>query len=80
MSFVSNSTGAFFERSLGQMATLRTSIEDLQTQIATGVRVQRGSDDPVAASRLRALTRLEVRGATEEENAARLGNGQSGRL
>lgn len=73
MSFVSNSTGAFFERSLGQMATLRSSIEGLQTQISTGVRIQRGSEDPVAASRLRALTRLEVRGQTEQENAARLG-------
>lgn len=72
MSFVSNSTGAFFERSLGQLATLRESAETFQTQIATGVRIQRGSEDPVAASRLRQLTRLEVRGETEEENAARL--------
>jgi flagellar hook-associated protein 3 FlgL len=73
MSFVSNSTGAFFERSLGQMAALRTSIEGLQNQIATGVRIQRGSEDPVGASRLRALTWLEVRSQTEQENAARLG-------
>jgi len=72
MSFVSNSTGAFFERSLNQLATLRESAEGFQTQIATGERIQRGSEDPVAASRLRSLTRLEVRGATEEENAARL--------
>lgn len=72
MSFVSNSTGAFFERSIGQMALLRDSAEEFQTQIATGERIQRGSQDPVAASRLRSLTRLEVRGATEEENAARL--------
>lgn len=72
MSFVSNSTGAFFERSLSQLAILRESTEDFQTQIATGVRIQRGSEDPVAASRLRQLTRLEVRGETEEENSARL--------
>lgn len=72
MSFVSNSTGAFFERSLNQLATLREDAETFQTQIATGVRIQRGSEDPVAASRLRSLTRLEVRGQTEEENAARL--------
>ncbi|AWW73551.1 flagellar biosynthesis protein FlgL [Erythrobacter sp. KY5] len=72
MSFVSNSTGAFFERSLTQMGTLRERVERLQTQIATGVRIERGSDDPVAASRLRALARLETRGATEAENAARL--------
>ena len=72
MSFVSNSTGAFYERSLTQMSALRDTLEGLQTQIATGVRIERGSDDPVAASRLRALTRLEVRGNTESENAARL--------
>lgn len=72
MSFVSNSTGAFFERSLTQMGSLREDVERLQTQIATGVRIERGSDDPVAASRLRALARLETRGATEAENAARL--------
>jgi flagellar hook-associated protein 3 FlgL len=73
MSFVSNSTGAFFERSLTQMGSLRQSVERLQTQIASGVRIERGSEDPVAASRLRALARLERRGETEAENAARLG-------
>ena len=73
MPFVGNSTGAFFERSLGQMGGLRAKIAPLQTQISTGTRIQRGSDDPVAASRLRALSRLEARGATETENAARLG-------
>ncbi len=73
MTFVGNSTGAFYERSLAQMGTLRVSVERLQTQIATGVRIERGSDDPIAASRLRALTRLETRGQTEAENAARLG-------
>lgn len=73
MTIVSNATGAFFERSIGQMGVLRASIERLQTQISTGERIQRGSEDPVGASRLRALTRLERRGETEAENAARLG-------
>lgn len=72
MNTVGNSTGAFFERSLGQMGSLREALETLQTQIATGERIMRGSDDPVGASRLRALARLEVRGRTEQENAARL--------
>ncbi|WP_299196395.1 flagellar biosynthesis protein FlgL [uncultured Erythrobacter sp.] len=72
MNIVGNSTGAFFERSLGQMGSLREALETLQTQIATGERITRGSDDPVGASRLRALSRLEVRGRTEQENAARL--------
>ena len=72
MTTVSNSTGAFFERSLSQMSELRETLEKFQTQIATGTRIQRSSDDPVGAARLRALSRLEVRGATEQENAARL--------
>lgn len=72
MSFVTNSTGAYFERSTTQMNGLRQAIERFQTQIATGQRIQRGSDDPVAASRLRSLDRLEVRGDTEEQNALRL--------
>lgn len=72
MSFVTTSTGAFYERSLTQLAVLRENAENFQTQIATGERILRGSDDPVAASRLRALQRLEVRGTTEENNAVQL--------
>ena len=72
MSFVSNASGTFYDRSLTQLSALRDNAESFQTQIATGVRIQRGSEDPIAASRLRALTRLEVRGETEEQNAARL--------
>lgn len=78
MPFVGNSTGAFFERSLGQLSSLRGTIERLQTQIASGVRIERGSDDPVGASRLRAIERLERRGATEAENATRLGQDLAG--
>ena len=58
MVFVSNSTGAFFERSLTQMGNLRNSLESLQTQIASGVRIERGSDDPIGAARLRAPMRM----------------------
>lgn len=72
MSFVSNSTGAFFERSLGQMGTLRESLESLQQQIATGERISRGSQDPAAAARLRVLERRERLAAVEEDNATRL--------
>ncbi len=73
MTFIGNSTPAYFERSLGQMGTLRDQIETVQTQIATGQRIERGSDDPIAASRLRQLTRREARGETEAQNAQRLG-------
>lgn len=72
MTGITNSTGAFFDRSLGQMSNLRTTLERLQTQIATGVRIERSSDDPVGAARLRSLARLERRGETESENAARV--------
>lgn len=72
MSFVSNSTGAFFQRSLGQMGSLRASLEKLQQQIATGERISRGSEDPAAAARLRALERRERLAAVEEDNAIKL--------
>ena len=67
-----NSTGAYFERSLFQMGDLRQSIERFQTQIATGERFVRGSDDPVATSRLRSLDRIEARGEAQQRNALRL--------
>jgi len=72
MTRITNSTGAFFERSLGQMSDLRQAVERFQTQISTQTRIERASDDPVGAARLRALSRLETRGATEAENASRL--------
>ena len=47
------STGAFYERSTSQIGTLRAKAESLQQQIGTGERLERSSDDPVAAARLR---------------------------
>ncbi len=73
MSFVSNSTGSFFNRSLAQMADLRVGIERTRTQIATGNRVERGSDDPAAAAQLRNVARRERLASVEGDNAARLG-------
>ncbi len=72
MSTVSTSTGAYYARSLTQMNGLRTSLEDLQTQIATGQRIYRGSQDPAAAARLRTLNRVEVLGDIQQDNAAKL--------
>ncbi|MEO1729510.1 MAG: flagellar hook-associated protein FlgL [Pseudomonadota bacterium] len=72
MTFVSNSTGAFYERSLSQMSDLRGSLEQLQTQIATGVRITRGSEDPAAASRLRTLARTDRLNAVQQDNADKL--------
>lgn len=73
MSFVSTSTGSFFNRSLAQMAELRGAIEQSRSQIATGQRIERGSDDPAAAAQLRGIARRSALAAVERENAARLG-------
>ena len=73
MSSVTNSTGSFFNRSLAQMADLRTQIERTRTQIATGSKIERGSDDPAAAAVLRSVARRETLAETEGDNAARLG-------
>ncbi|MEM7701649.1 MAG: flagellar biosynthesis protein FlgL [Pseudomonadota bacterium] len=72
MSIVSNSTGAFYERSLSQLSDLRGSLEGLQNQISTGVRISRGSEDPAAASRLRTLARTERLADVQEDNADKL--------
>lgn len=73
MSFVSNSTGSFFNRSLGQMADLRAGIERNRTQIATGQKIERGSDDPAAAAQLRSVARRQALATVEGDNAAQLG-------
>ncbi|QUL36919.1 flagellar biosynthesis protein FlgL [Erythrobacter sp. JK5] len=72
MSIISNSSQTFFQRSLGQMSALREAIETLQTQIATGQKLQRASQDPAAAARLRAIARSEKLGDIEEYNATKL--------
>ena len=73
MSFVSNSTGSFFNRSIAQMADLREAIERTRTQIATGQKIERGSDDPAAAAQLRSIARRGALARVEGDNAARLG-------
>jgi flagellar hook-associated protein 3 FlgL len=73
MSFVNTSTGSFFNRSLAQMADLRAAIERNRTQIATGQRIERGSDDPAAAAQLRSVARRGALAEVESDNAARLG-------
>ena len=73
MTFVATSSSGFYERSLSQMETLRGSLQQLQSQIATGQRIEHGSDDPVGAARLRSLSRVERLNNVEQENAARLG-------
>ncbi|NLR71641.1 flagellar biosynthesis protein FlgL [Novosphingobium sp. ERN07] len=54
------STSAFFERSLSNLSALRSKAEETQAEMSSGQRLQRSSDDPVAASRLRQLARAEA--------------------
>ena len=63
------STGAFFERSTRQIGTLRSQAETLQKSIGTGERLERSSDDPVAAARLRMLSRQERIGEIDTRNS-----------
>ncbi|WP_228241641.1 flagellar biosynthesis protein FlgL [Porphyrobacter sp. GA68] len=71
MSVIGNPTIAFNSRSAGQMAALRSAAERLQEQIATGERLTRSSDDPVAGALLRRLGRSDRLAAVERENAGR---------
>ncbi|NCP14671.1 MAG: flagellar biosynthesis protein FlgL [Sphingomonadales bacterium] len=73
MSSVTNSTGSFFNRSLAQMADLRSGIERTRSQIATGRKIERGSQDPAAAAQLRSVAQREALASVEGDNAARLG-------
>lgn len=73
MPSITNSAGSFFNRSLAQMAELRSGIERTRTQIATGRKIERGSQDPAAAAQLRSVARREALAEVEGDNAARLG-------
>lgn len=65
------STSAFFERATLDMGTLRKSAQELQAQISSGQRLSKSSDDPVAASRLRSLSRSGDLTAANTANANR---------
>lgn len=73
MGSITNSAGSFFNRSLAQMADLRSGIERTRSQIATGRKIERGSQDPAAAAQLRSVARREALAMVEGDNAARLG-------
>ena len=73
MSSLSTSFGGFFERSITQMNGLRQKIDRAQTQIATGQRIDRGSQDPAAAAALRVLDRRARLGEAASTNAAQIG-------
>ncbi|HQS70967.1 MAG: flagellar biosynthesis protein FlgL [Novosphingobium sp. 28-62-57] len=54
------STASFYERSLSNLSVLRGQAEETQAELSSGQRLQRSSDDPVAASRLRQLARADA--------------------
>lgn len=62
---------AFHARATGQMSGLRREAERLQGQLASGERLARSSDDPVAAARLRLLGRAERLATVDAVNAQR---------
>lgn len=71
MPIISTSTGAFFERARQDMKVLRGQAESVQTQISSGTRLARSSDDPVAASQLRSLSRSDTLAKVDTRNSQR---------
>lgn len=65
------STSAFYGRTSLSLSALRTRAEGLQTALARGERLNAGSDDPVAAARLRSLARSEGLATIDTTNADR---------
>ena len=64
-------TAAFYGRASATIGGVRARAEDLQGSIATGERLTRSSDDPLAASRLRRLAQAETLSTVDSANAAR---------
>lgn len=71
MTLISNSTSAFYERSILGMTTLRQQAEGLQSQLSSGQKLGRSSDNPVVASRLRQLARSDALSDVDTVNANR---------
>jgi flagellar hook-associated protein 3 FlgL len=71
MTVIGTSTRAFFDRSNLDLSGLRAQAEGLQEQLASGDKLSRSSDDPVAASRLRTLSRAERLSKIDMTNADR---------
>jgi len=71
MTIFATSTSAFFERSTQSLVALREQAEAVQNQISTNSKVTRASDDPLAASQLRALARAEATGTIDTAAAGR---------
>jgi len=71
MTIISSSTSAFYDRSQLGMQDLRLQAENLQSSIASGKRLSSSSDDPVAAARMRQLSRSDSMSNIDEANSKR---------
>ena len=71
MTSISTSTSAFFDRAKTDIGSLRKRAEILQEQLGSGEKLSRSSDDPVAASRLRVLSRANELSNIDKSNANR---------
>ena len=71
MTSISTSTSAFFDRAKTDIGSLRKRAEVLQEQLGSGDKLTRSSDDPVAASRLRVLSRANELSAIDKANSDR---------
>ena len=65
------STSAFYDRSNFNLAALRARADALQASISSGQKLGSPSDDPVAAARVRSLTRLDTFAAVDTTVAGR---------
>ena len=72
MTIIGTSTSAFFDRSNLDLSGLRAQAEKLQHQLSSGDKLSRSSEDPVAASRLRSLSRSERLAKIDMANADRV--------
>jgi flagellar hook-associated protein 3 FlgL len=59
------------QREIAQQARLASALSTTQTEISTGKRMQRASEDPVAASRIAAIKQSEANNAAWANNVTR---------
>lgn len=71
MTIINNSTSAFYQRSTQGLSGLRKQAEKLNEQMATKQKLSRSSDNPVAASKLRMLSRADSHAEIDKANATR---------
>lgn len=69
-----NATGNRMTQEIARQSRMATRIADKQTQVSTGKRLQRASDDPVATARLVGLRRAQ---ADDSARAMNIGLGKS---